>query len=251
MSSKPQDEPTMNDDFHVDPMVSELYVKTEPYFGLVVNAGWPPSSETIDSYNQFLSMVKMCFDPEDLTGSTPAVYLYPGSCLHITVSTLYPLKPVRAHGSNIDFDEITSTWKELVLAAANRPEWPTKPLQLEMDSAQIGIKAGILLWKEMTGGLEAMRFCLTEEAQERNLQIHNTPGIIHSTFLRFYDQPSTKGNDIQNRFQRHVLPKLSDIFSNPIPANDAKLVCERTPYMHIPNDSDHVFLCLSFSEETS
>lgn len=233
--------------FQADPIVQAIFNKDQDYVGLVLVAGWPPQTEINAPYSTFIESVKECFDPVDLDGDRPAVYLYPPQFLHVTIATLLPIQTVQEGGSL--FESSRQAWIELVSTTASQhPDWPTSPLQLEIDTAQIGTKAGILLWKETTGGLEAMRTCLASEAPTRGMKIESIPGIIHSSFLRFSQVPSTDGATVQERFQSKVLPRLKDIFSQPFLAKDAKLACGRTPYMHIPNDSEHVYLTLPFTK---
>jgi len=123
--------------------------------------------------------------------------------------------------------------------------WPSKPLQLEIKSAQIRSKAGILLWNETTAGLEQLRACLREEASMRSLPIHNIPDIVHTTFLRFSRVPISAAGHVQETFRATVLPKLStELFQFPIAAHSVKLVAETRPYMHIPHEDKHVLLAI-------
>lgn len=82
------------------------------------------------------------------------------------------------------------------------------------------------------------------------------PGIIHSTFLRFSRIPQTPGGEVQEKFRSKILGKIGSKFfgtgdkngngneneNTPflLQANTMRLVLESTPYMHIPNDDEHV-----------
>jgi hypothetical protein len=92
-----------------------------------------------------------------------------------------------------------------------------------------------------------MRLCLEQESQACQLSIHAIPGIIHSSVCRFLKVPDTKGDENQEQFQSSVVPQVAKIFERTIPANSAKLVSETAPYMHIPNNDEHVFVCLELS----
>ena len=233
--------------FQADPIVQAILNKDQGYVGLVLVAGWPPQTETNAPYSNFIESVKECFDPVDLDSDRPAVYLYPLPFLHVTISTLLPIQTGQEGGTV--FESSRQAWIELVSTTASQhPDWPTSPLQLEIDAAQIGTKAGVLLWKETTGGLEAMRTCLANEALKHGMKINKIPKIVHSSFLRFSKVPFTDGATVQERFQSKVLPRLKKFFSQPFEAKDAKLACGRTPYMHIPNDSKHVYLTLPFTK---
>jgi hypothetical protein len=138
----------------------------------------------------------------------------------VTIATFLPIQTVQEGGSLSESSR--QAWIELVSAASQHPDWPTSPLQLEINAAQIGTKAGILMWKEQvllsfetTGGLQAMRTCIANEAPERGMKIHNIPGIIHSSFLRFSQVPFTDRATVKERFQSNVLPRLKDMFSQP------------------------------------
>jgi hypothetical protein len=276
--------------FQADPVVASLYDKTDDYFGLVLVANWPPDLSKVNlSYEWFLHSVRKCFHEDDLAGETPSVYIYPTRFLHVTIATLYP---VQKKQDGVDYSKIQKDWTQMVEAASKNSSWPREALKLRIETAQLGAKAGILLWKDITGGIQEMRNCLEQEASSRNMKIHNIPGIVHSTFLRFHNVPSkssgeeiqtrfkvvggmkihsipgipgivdstflrspnvpskSSGEDIQTRFQQLAIPSVKKIFEDDIfIAKSTRLVCETTPYMHIPCDDDHVFLSISSIEE--
>jgi hypothetical protein len=228
-------------------------------FGMVVVAGWVPSELFQRCYNtKFLPAVQQCFQESDWKSSQedvmPKVYLYPSQALHVTIATFHAFvrPPEECH---VPHEVLTREWSQILEAASSRPEWPTQPLELVLSGAQIGQRAGILLWKDLSGGVDQMRVAIHAETQARHdhliqQQIHPEtlaiPGIIHTTFLRFHRIPDTEGALVQERFQQHVLlrnapEELSTaFFPNPIPVTQVKLACERRPYMHIPNDERHV-----------
>jgi hypothetical protein len=242
-------------EFEADPLVAPLVVADVDgsddgaTFGLVVNAGWPAHPDLQEQYLfEFRSAVSDCFDDVDVKGSfEPAVYLYPASALHVTVANFhaFTLPP----SVTVSEDVLAAQWKSVFDAATAMSEWPTLPLQLSIDRAQIGKRAGILLWKDTSGGMEAMRQCIRTAAKQLEPQLTaagvsidtlKIPGIVHSTFLRFYQVPTTPGSIVQERFQTQVVPLLEQMFPVPYPVTVAKLVCERRPYMHIPDDDHHV-----------
>jgi hypothetical protein len=235
-------------EFQADPLVAPLVqVDSEKAtFGLVVVAGWPSQPELQESYLAFRSAISQCFDEIDVLGSAPAVYLYPASALHVTVATFHSIQQPPSHVSEKD---LAKQWQDVFEAAKNMPEWPKGPLQLSIDRAQIGKHAGILLWKEVSGGMDAMRQCIQTATEQQKLRLEafgidvdtlSIPSIVHSTFLRFYQQPTTPGPVIQERFHQEVIPQLAQIFSMPFTAPTVKLVCNRRPYMHVPDDEHHV-----------
>jgi hypothetical protein len=247
-------------EFEADPLVAPLVNadgSDDATFGLVVNAGWPAHPDLQEQYLfEFRSAVSDCFDEVDTEGFEPAVYLYPASTLHVTVATFhaFTLPP----SQTVSEDVLAEQWKSVFDAATAMPEWPTLPLQLNIDRAQIGKRAGILLWKDTSGGMDAMRQCIQTAAKQLEPQLQaagvsldtlKIPGIVHSTFLRFYQVPTTPGKVIQERFQEQVVPKMQEMFPVPYPVTAAKLVCERRPYMHIPDDDHHVLATSLFLDE--
>jgi hypothetical protein len=256
MSNQPNDGPATQ--FKADPLVSSLFVnKEDEYFGLVLNTGWPPNDEIDAPYQSFLDQVRKCFDKADVESTEnepPNVYLYPTQCLHVTVATFYPIRKKQPELGDEYYLELKNKAVELVEAASQRDDWPKVTVQskhyLQLESVQLGQKAGILLWNDASGVIDKMRMCLEEEAAKRGVSIHNIPNIIHSTFLRFAKEPtySGGGDEIQRKFQSIVIPSVSHIFGPDVRlmslggGSMCKLACETTPYMHIPNDERHVFL---------
>ncbi|KAL3781754.1 hypothetical protein HJC23_004853 [Cyclotella cryptica] len=252
---------TPSTQFSADPLVSSLFSKEDDYFGLVLVTGWPPNFESMNQpYQAFLKQVRKCFAHSDLESrgiKPPSVYLYPLSSLHITIATLCPVQKKRVERGEEYYNDLQNKYVELTKAASLRDEWPKptrkEPLDLQVESVQLCQKAGILLWKDVSGSIHAMRKCLKEEALHRGLEIYSIPNIIHSTFLRFAQEPSEnsgRGEDIQQKFQTIVAPNVGEIFGSnlqqPVISLSCrpfcKLVCETTPYMHIPDDEQHVFL---------
>ncbi|CAB9506074.1 expressed unknown protein [Seminavis robusta] len=224
----------------------------EETFGLVVCAGWVPSESLQSAYrNNLLPAIQKCFDESDWNNNNnqqiPNVYLYPSQHLHVTVATCHAFtRPLTDKATQ---DILTREWTNLVKAASQRDEWPNVPLQLSLVSAQIGKRAGILLWKDVTGGMDQMRICINAETKARHKQLIRAgiepdtlsiPGIIHSTVLRFHQVPTTPGEQVQAKFQTHVKERISSFFDEPVTIDKAKLVCERKPYMHIDHDERHV-----------
>lgn len=283
--TKPRDGPATV--FEVDPMVSDIFTCPDgDYFGLVLVTNWPisPLADIDGTYKEFLEAIKSCFRPEDCTvtpsGETvtegnsstsqvslPAVYLYPTIYLHITLATF--IRPTKICSDDRTSDEKgnnaetgsfsskeireakTTEVLEILQMASELPGWPTGPLQLVVDKAQIGTRAGILLWKDLSGGVEAIRDCLRKASTDVGVATTPIiPGIIHSTFLRFSATPQTPGAEVQEAFQSKIQGKIGKEFfcktkaDEPsaliLRANTARLVCESTPYMHIPNDDEHV-----------
>ena len=262
---KPQDEKALV--FEPDPMIKRMLdlqrqkVGAEETFGLVVCAGWVPSQTLQDCYtNNLLPAVQKCFresdwknpvSPED---DIPRVYLYPSKALHVTVATLHAF--TRPKDESPPQDLLTKEWTEIVKAASARYDWPNEPLQLSLSSAQIGKRAGILLWEDSSGGMDKMRICIQAETDARREHLADVgidpktlsiPGIIHTSFVRFHALPETPGEEIQEKFQDLVISNITKFFPDPVAVPQVKLVCERTPYMHISDDARHVLLDLQLA----
>ena len=282
---RPRDGPAVV--FEADPMVPDIFTGEDgDYFGLVLVTNWPvsPLAAVDGPYQRFLAAVRSCFRDEDVAvpsssspspSSLPAVYLYPTVYLHVTLATFQ--RPVRIADTPGLSDAGVRSAKtrealEWVRSASELPGWPREPLRLVVDSAQIGTKAGILLWKDLSGGIDAMRNCLREALAERPPVNHNDndnggttvgiPGIVHSTFLRFAEVPVTPGEDVQEAFRSRGLERPGEEFfresggdgdgngdgdeqtaaAKPLilRANTVRLVSETVPYMHLPNDDEHV-----------
>jgi uncharacterized protein len=254
--NRPRDGPAVK--FEPDPLVRRLVTDEEqrPLFSLCLVAGWPSMFGNIDdklreAYNRFRDAVRQCWDSSDLQGdrkNPAAVYFYPASSLHVTVATLF------RGGETVPEErqcELKRLWSELLERAAKDRLWPTKHFALRIDSAQIGARAGILLWNDESGGISAMRQCLRRavstmkaaaESSEivQFLDLLDVPPIVHSTFLRFYESPQTDGATLQDRFAVRVLSQIRDYFPVRYKIALVALVCERSPYMHIPYDKLHV-----------
>jgi hypothetical protein len=202
-------------------------------------------------YAAIVESIRSCFDDNDQKNA----YFYPLDSLHITVATLHSFT-LRTRDPKQRWI-LESAWRSVVLAASKRPEWPKHHLKLEIDSCQIGTRAGILLWRETTGGLDHVRTCLALEIVEREslflkaglpVDTLRIPGIIHSSILRYLSPIQTNGELLQERFRKTVLPRLKEMFPKPVTASTAVLVCERTPYLHHPYDDRYALETLELTE---
>ena len=247
--------------FHPEIRVAPLVERNHrhaPTFGLVLVALWPANeayrTQLLEPYQRLCAATELCFEEVDVArrdGSIPPVYLYPFTALHVTIATLHafmeqPPGQVLAEERQVT---LKTVWSRVLQKASQLKEWPTaQSLQLVLDHAQIGQKAGILLWKETTGGIDAMRRCLQSvcaqpetvaELQRDSVSVDTLaiPPIVHTTYLRFYETPATPAAIARERFQTTVLPRLrSEFFPEPIHCSEVRLVCETTPYMHVQVD---------------
>ena len=235
-----------------------------PTFGLVVVALWPADealrAHLLESYYRLRALTELCFVEEDVArrdGTTiaPPVYFYPFTALHVTIATLHAFyeQPPGQVLSEERQATLRKVWSQVVQKASRLDEWPSSSLELVVDHAQIGNKAGILLWKETTGGIDQMRHCLETvcaqpetvlELQRHRVSVDTVAipkNIVHSTFLRFYATPATPAHTVRQRFQSTVLPRLRELFPHdPVRLHEARLVCESSPYMHQPVDDSTI-----------
>ncbi len=212
-----------DDRFLDDPLLPAFFrQKQDDYFALGLVINWRNASVSCTSYNKsnyehFLSAVETeCFH-----GKQDFLFTLPFHALHITIASLFPAleslqlrleptnKPTKAsqrhmNGNtvanslqhrNFSRSQVAAIWKTIILRASQHPEWPKRPLKLELDTAEIRDRAGIFLWKEHTGGIASMRRCLQaavddeEEKLAGVLQHLRIPNIIHTTFLRYNEVP--------------------------------------------------------------
>ncbi|GKY93504.1 hypothetical protein MPSEU_000317800 [Mayamaea pseudoterrestris] len=242
---------TQTSEFYADPLVKCLFRDghTAPGFTMPLVAAWPVDEKQWGhSYERFVEAFMSCWEDEsDWCSENPALYVYPLSHLHVTIATCF-----RDITRDVLFEErstLVQKWKTILEHATRLPDWPTRPLELVLESAQVGTVACILLLKDITGGVQAVRKCLIQAVKELShlqVTIFGIPDIIHSTFCRFDAIPLSRRSDVQERFSSFVLPALREIFPNPIVAPTCKLVSELRPYMHIPYDDEHVHATACF-----
>lgn len=237
-------------------------------YGLVLVAGWPAPAAWQQLYGEEIRpRLSACF-PND----TSSVYIYPPEALHVTLATFWSF-----HRQ----EELSSTHRKALEHHVHRvverawqnylDDYPRENnFVLDIQSAQMGAKAGILLWKESTGRLDAFRAILRQTCQEeceqlvqRGINSDNDsiteflqevfsnlilPNIVHSTVVRFAATPRTDGAMVQDLFRRTLLDELAaNLIPQSIPLESITLVCEKKPYMHVPQDEDHVLWTAALS----
>ena len=216
----------------------------------------------------------MCFDDTDLN----KIYLYPVESLHVTVATL------RAFSLNIistdDILVLVRFWKDIIQTASTKSDWPKGKIVLELENAQVGCSAGILLWRENSGNLQSMRSCLQSEVDyykeildkrlesntdalrhrmlRESLNAFSIPNIVHTSFLRFTAQPITDGRVVQERFTGLLCENVSakdrakmetkstihQCFEQNIEIASVCLVVEYFPYRLFPSVDHVLWHCL-------
>mmetsp|Transcript_25459 Transcript_25459/g.31367 ORF Transcript_25459/g.31367 Transcript_25459/m.31367 type:complete len:293 (-) Transcript_25459:107-985(-) len=272
----PRDKPATT--FIPDPYLQTLY--TQEQFGVVLVAAWPPSQSFIEKYEKFVSRVKQCFGPidihleqlntpadnDDVPISIPNAYIYPPQYMHITVATFHPMNQSFFTNENDTDNNDDENMKKkrmesykqactkIVQNAMQRNDWPKEKFHLQIDRAQIGEKAGILLWKHVDGGegrgqgilhrmrnilqVEYEKFVLRDSSIQSRSSSSSTsieipkgkeiiiPGIIHSTFLRFSSIPVIPGEIVQDKFQSTVQPYVKEMFGD-VCVDSVRLVVEK------------------------
>jgi len=253
----PDPEEFFEPDVRLAPLVEKDKNQFTETFGLTLVTAWPAGDSLrrnlLEPYYRLCALTELCFAEADVAcrgnGTVPPVYLYPFTALHVSVVVLHAFyeQPPGTVLSPERQETLQNAWSVVLQQAAALHDWPTQPLELVLDGAQLNGKAGILLWKESTGGLAKMRACVQQicarsdtvvELQQQGVSVDTlmVPNMIHTTFLRFYQTPTTPLATARQRFERTVVPRLSQLFSQPFRVPDARLICERTPYMHIPVD---------------
>mmetsp|Transcript_13066 Transcript_13066/g.24546 ORF Transcript_13066/g.24546 Transcript_13066/m.24546 type:complete len:268 (-) Transcript_13066:209-1012(-) len=254
--NKPRD--TASTKFEVDKWIPFLTQQTNRensnLFGIVLVANWPPKDSFIEPYEKLMLHIRNCFDPQDHivddTSGVPSVYIYPSNTIHITIATFTPFFNTNPEPCAKKKELYAQICTEIINRCQSRQDWPKGPFTVEIESAQIGSKAGILLWNNPDQKVERIRrivqeeydFMLEENPVALNRQKLVVPNIIHSTFLRFGRVPMTRGEEVQKRFQ-DAIRDIHKLFGK-IKVDSLRLTVERFPYMHIPCDDSHVLVSL-------
>lgn len=265
-TNKPRDKASTK--FEVDkwiPLLTQTNVvdknPSNDLFGIVLVANWPPRDSFVEPYEKLIHNIQDCFDPQDHMvdndDGVPAVYIYPPRTLHITIATFTPFFTSNLEPCAKKKELYARTCTEIINRCHSRQDWPKDPFTVEIETAQIGSKAGILLWNNPDQKVEKIRrivkeeydFMLEEDPVALNRQEIVIPNIIHSTFLRFGRIPVTKGEDVQKRFQ-DVIGGIQESFGK-ITVDSMRLAVERIPYMHIPCDDRHVLVSLLTTESVA
>lgn len=272
VANRPKDGPATS--FEADELAKLLVENKDKdtTYGLVLVAAWPPSFAWREIYaSRIRPRLAACF-PSDImedssASSSSSVYIYPPEALHVTLATFWSIhcKETISQGQAVDLERsvkavVERAWQQYQNKFPNE-----RHFVLEVESAQIGTKAGIILWKESSGRLHAFRRVLHQTCQEECQRLEEpwslqgepvdansmfvrqalsqikVPDIVHSTVVRFAETPVTKGVVVQSNFERFILDKLAtELVPQSLHVPTIKLVCERQPYMHVPPDDRHV-----------
>jgi len=239
-------------------------------FGLVLVAGWPPSTAVQQDYTtRIVPLLRQCLDDDD---PAAAAYVYPSTALHCTLATLWPFVPSRQRNqqpvaTRHEQDELSqhatrvvqralTRWKQQQQQQQQQVDGKAAPLSLQLHSCQLGAKAAILLWKDSSGQVRRLRSLLRQEIEDDNniseenrtaqqllAQGLHIPDILHTTVLRFSRTPPGDGAQIQANFQRALGGQQSPpMVQLQWDIDSITLVCERRPYMHHVDDEGDVLV---------
>jgi hypothetical protein len=215
---------------------------TSSSFGIILVANWPPPIEVLqDGYQELVDATRTCFAGAD----QDACYYYPVSCLHVTVATFHSFKSneIADPTEQETFVESCVDGLNQALAdflAASSSASSSSCWELRPQSAELHNGAAVILWEEITGGLnrfrQELRHCAACTSVSPQFFV---PDIVHSTYLRFARVPQmTVKQDALTRYNETVAPLLQQSphwrAVKSIPTDSIRLVVERGHYMHPP-----------------
>ena len=215
-------------EFNVDEYAKQLSLgKKLDVWGLNFNAFGTQDcgDEFIKQYNEWrdfaVEKMKDC-----------GCHIYPPQHIHITVGTPFLFK------DTLDDHEKRTTlerlWKEKTEQYFKK-NGSLKPFELFYEEMSIDKTAGIFLVKDDSGGVSKLREMLREieteiRAEYDILPPMKIPNIVHSTFLRFVEQPSVSAEIVKERFE-----EIKKAFKPlKIRAKSFILIREIVPYQHDP-----------------
>lgn len=173
----------------------------------------------------------------------PWAYFYPRRFLHITVGPpcLFTSEPLMREELRDDFE---SAWKEKLSASAALRE--IKRFQLGYGRIQVDKTAGIFLVEDSSESITKIRAILkdiSDEIQQRNSEYPaiRIPSIVHSTFLRFVEEPNVNEAEMEERIK-----SLQEFWNETIivEAQELVFIREVNPYLHQP--SGHVITTVKY-----
>mmetsp|Transcript_5948 Transcript_5948/g.13085 ORF Transcript_5948/g.13085 Transcript_5948/m.13085 type:complete len:258 (+) Transcript_5948:49-822(+) len=234
-----------------DPFVVRLAsntAKAGDACGLVVICSWPMPQEVCQKYEALRKSLSEVMPQE--------AYIYPAGVLHLTVCTLRSF-----HGPHMDDagrEDRRNLWTPILAAARSMPTWPKSSFRVRMLKPSFEGSAGIFRYDDSDGAVEAMRKCLLQAISDaggtpaiggadrsKGCQPRggasddpppHLPDILHSTILRWAGEPADR-EAAQKAFAEAAeawTPLEVEVFG-------ARAVFEDMPYMHIPEDADHIW----------
>lgn len=235
--------------YKVDPITTTLATGGRPdTWGLNASAHalLPPALR--EPYQQFAEQLS-----KSIEGS--GAYVYPYEYLHITASSPAPFTHTTISGAEqIEFESailqamrdeciptsalgLQPTDDSTASACRGYSAWPSSQFPLIYENPRLESAAGIFFVTDPEKGVERVRQCLKRVYEHPAVAAWaskaqwRTPGIVHSTFLRFGSapDPDITDDDIASRFQ-DAAKTWSPVT---VVADSLVLVREIKPYMHL------------------
>lgn len=224
-------------------------VSAGEFCGLVVNCSWPMPGEVVERYESFRKRLVEAMPPE--------AYVYPASTLHCTICTLRSFQ--RGPLDAALRERLVGLWKPVLEVAQGSDLWPKQPFRLHMETPTLQGSAGIFHFADPEGAIGRIRECIraalmaaggrAAEGGDWSMAkalpglpleepAAHIPDIVHSTVLRWKDEPPD-----QEKAREAFVKVAEEAWGMPLELKVSQLraVFEDVPYMHIPEDSDHIW----------
>lgn len=226
-----------------------------PSWGLNLNLLSPAPSPLLEAYRSLFRDDEPRKAVEQLL-ATGNVYFYKETALHLTVSSPAPFTSTKISREDTAAHEaLAALWKRaLEFAARNDPDWPRGPFAVTAESLVLeGRSAAFMSFRDDEGKIAALRRIIRRVAEEgchwsdeesrrdgsavlaANKELisrsgFKTPGIYHSTVLRFTADVTDEAEAEAIRASFAVLQKNWKPVT--VQVEELLLVHERRPYMH-------------------
>jgi hypothetical protein len=179
--------------------------------------------------------------------------IYPPHALHCTVATLLSFIPSPTAAGALPAADREAAAAELLARAQADPEWPAAgPLYLTVGRPTLSGTFVGFFHNEDSPRVAAARACLQRAAADSPFAASiKTPGIVHSTFLRFgaaVDAAAAEGGAERAAAFRAAFEKIAaDWTPVRVKVDSFGLFKESIPYMHMPAPAaNHVLATVSF-----
>ncbi|CAF0776393.1 unnamed protein product [Didymodactylos carnosus] len=229
--------------FQTDPYIEKLAVnEKEETFGLIICALFhAPQPRTLDLfYNRLFHEFNSVLDDDE----KQSIYLYPNYALHITIATLINFKTMTGLKNEEERKSMIDHWSDKSKLMKARMS-QIKSFYIEINSIQLSPAAGYIQYSDASDNqIQQLRdyikqTCIIDNDNEQLSSRVHIPDIIHTTFLRFKQNTIKNSQTFIEKFQT-INNRLKEQPIITIEIDEICIACETHPYMHIPNDSDHV-----------
>ena len=233
----------MDEMFRVDELIVTV-ANNNPtnVWGPVITINWRPTfvNEELSfqqEYNHFVEYLK-----NSIPSLAEYCFIYPYDSLHTTISTIFPatfgLEKVSIEERNYIERCSTEYFKQ---------HFSSAPFDIKISTLKLSPDAGIFFYEnnsfvdELRKQAKALSSHLAK-GSETYQDFSKTPGIVHTTFLRFIKAPVDPilfRNNWDQSIQSYLLtnPKL---ILTPIKIDRVNLVNELIPYMQVSDNSPFV-----------